>query len=141
MVAITAADVPADTHLRDQDFASARKGRPYTSVTENGTVGNAPGPKAGPFKATLSDGSIVTYYWYKFVDQPSLQDLKLTDEEKKSIQERVEKIHASWTSNKEYIAPPSQGKLATMDNAIIVNPPKGLEKGYVPIVTRQEAGK
>ena len=139
MVAITVAEVPAETHLKEQSFASAERGKPYTSPTENGTVWNAPGPKAGPFKATLSDGSIVTYYWYKFIDQPSLQSLKLSEEEKNAIQERVEKIHTNWTSDKEYIAPPSQGKLATMDNAIIVNPPKGLEKGYVPIVTRQEA--
>ena len=40
--------------------------------------------------------------------------------------------------------PPSQGKLgklATLDNAIIVDPPKGLEIGYVPIVTHQESVK
>ncbi len=141
MVAISAAEVPEETHLKKQSFASAEKGKAYTSPTEKGTVWNSPGPKAGPFKATLSDGSVVTYYWYKFVDQPSLQSLKLREEEKNAIQKRVEMIHTNWTSNKEYIAPPSQGKLATMDNAIIVNPPKGLEKGYVPIVTRQEAGK
>jgi hypothetical protein len=139
MVVISAADVPEETHLKEQSFAPAERGKPYTSPTEKGTVWNSPGPKAGPFKATLSDGSVVTYYWYKFVDQPSLQSLNLSETEKKSIQKRVELIHANWTSNKEYIAPPSQGKLATMDNAIIVNPPKGLEIGYVPIVTRQEA--
>ncbi len=55
------------------------------------------------------------------------------------IQKNVEMIHASWTSDKEYRAAPTQGKLATLDNAIIVTPPKGMEKGYVPIVTRQEA--
>ncbi|MEO8822037.1 MAG: hypothetical protein ABI366_00585 [Ginsengibacter sp.] len=56
-----------------------------------------------------------------------------------NIQQRVEMIHANWTSNKEYMAPPSQGKLAAVDDAIIVNPPKGLETVYVPIVTRQES--
>ena len=125
-------------HLKSQNFASAERGMPYTSPTEIGTVWNSPGPKAGPFKATLSDGSVVTYYWYRFADQPSLQSLKLSEAEKNAIQKRVEMIHASWTSDNEYMAPPSQGKLVTMDNAIIVNPPKGLEKGYVPIVTKQE---
>lgn len=141
MVAISAADVPNETHLKEQSFAPAERGNTYTSPTENGTVWNYPGPKAGPFKATLSDGSVVTYCWYKFIDQPSLQSLNLSDAEKNKIQKRVEMIHVNWTSDKEYMAPPSQGKLAIMDNAIIVNPPKGLEKGYVPIVTRQEQGK
>ena len=138
MVAIDAAEVPDDTHLKAQSFAPAERGKPYTSPFEKGTVWDSPGPKAGPFKATLSDGSVITYYWYKFIDQPSLQSLKLSKAEKDKIQKRIEMIHASWTSNKEYMAPPSQGKLATMDNAIIVDPPKGLEKGYVPIVTKQE---
>jgi hypothetical protein len=139
MIAISATEVPDETHLKVQNFASAKRGRPYTSSTEDGTVWNSPGPKAGPFKATLSDGSVVTYYWYKFIDQPSLQSLNLSETEKDAIQKRVELIHASWTSDKEYMAPPTQGKLASIDKAIIVNPPKGLEKGYVPIVTRQEA--
>jgi hypothetical protein len=29
------------------------------------------------------------------------------------------------------------GKLAEIDPALIVTPPKGMEVGYVPIVTRQ----
>ena len=36
------------------------------------------------------------------------------------------------------MAPPSSGTLASLDPALLVNPPKGLEVGYVPIVTRQE---
>jgi hypothetical protein len=38
------------------------------------------------------------------------------------------------------MAPPRFGKLVTLDPALLVTPPKGLEVGYVPIVTRQEAG-
>ena len=37
------------------------------------------------------------------------------------------------------MAPPRFGKLATLDPALLVTPPAGLEVGYVPIVTRQEA--
>ena len=36
-------------------------------------------------------------------------------------------------------AAPSRGKLATLDPALLVTPPKGLEVGYVPIVTHQES--
>ena len=36
------------------------------------------------------------------------------------------------------MAPPGSGILATLDPALLVTPPKGLDVGYVPIVTRQE---
>ena len=36
------------------------------------------------------------------------------------------------------MAPLSSGSLATFDPALLVTPPKGLEVGYVPIVTHQE---
>ena len=141
MVAIDVSEVPSETKLKEQNFAAARVGRPYTSPTNKTDNWNAPGPQSESHKATLSDGSVVTYSWYKFVDQPSLQALKLSDAEKQKIQARVEKIHKEWTSIKTYMAPPTSGKLATLDKALIVNPPKGLEFGYVPIVTRQEASK
>jgi hypothetical protein len=38
-----------------------------------------------------------------------------------------------------YLPPPTVGKLADLDPAGIVTPPKGMEIGYVPIVTRQAA--
>jgi hypothetical protein len=37
------------------------------------------------------------------------------------------------------MAPLRRGSLATLDPALLVTPPKGLERGYVPIVTYQEA--
>jgi hypothetical protein len=37
-----------------------------------------PGPAAGPFKSHLGDGSMVTYYWYRFADQPALLNADLT---------------------------------------------------------------
>ncbi|MDQ2688195.1 MAG: hypothetical protein M3Y28_10045, partial [Armatimonadota bacterium] len=96
-----------------------------------------PGPKAGPFYAKLTDGSVVTYYWYRFIDQPSLQDADLSDADKVRLQQTVEKMQRAWTSKKEYLPPPTTGSLATLDEALIVTPPKGLEFGYVPIATRQ----
>ncbi|MEL7377718.1 MAG: hypothetical protein AAFN65_12235, partial [Bacteroidota bacterium] len=41
---------------------------------------NSPGPAAGPFRADLGDGSTVTYYWYKFMDQPAIVQANLPEE-------------------------------------------------------------
>ena len=57
------------------------------------------------------------------------------------MQQRVELLHRSWTKDQEYLPPPTVGRLADLDPAILVTPPKGLEVGYVPIVTRQAAKK
>jgi hypothetical protein len=51
----------------------------------------------------------------------------------------VELLHKQWTRDREYLPPPTVGKLADLDPAVIVTPPKGLEIGYVPSVTRQAA--
>ncbi len=96
-----------------------------------------PGPKLGPVTAKLVDGSVVTYAWYRFVDQPSFQQYAWSEEKKAKLQAFVEKLHANWPTDRDYMAPPSHGKLATLDPALLVTPPAGLEVGYVPIVTRQ----
>jgi len=62
----------------------------------------------------------------------------MSDAEREGIQKRVELLHRHWTKDREYLAPPASGQLADLDPAVIVTPPKGLEIGYVPIVTRQE---
>jgi hypothetical protein len=135
-VAISAADVPLETQLLTKEFKLAGRGEPYTSPT-TGAWSN-PGPARGPFTVTLVDGSIVTYSWYRFVDQPSFQQYDWSDDKKKKLQSFVEKIHANWPIDRDYMAPPSRGTLARLDPALLVTPPKGLEVGYVPIVTRQE---
>jgi hypothetical protein len=82
---------------------------------------------------------VVTYYWYRFVDQPSLQQYGNWSEDKKArLQSFVAKIHADWPIDRDYMAPPTRGTLATLDPALLVTPPAGLEVGYVPIVTHQE---
>lgn len=53
------------------------------------------------------------------------------------MQARVEKLYRNWTNGREYLAPPSFGKLAELDPAVVLTPPKGLEVGNVPIVTRK----
>ena len=136
-VAVAAADVPAETQLRAKEFKLAGKGQPYTSPTV-GAWGQ-PGPKRGPFTVKLCDGSLVTYSWYRFVDQPSFQQYQWSNEKKAKLQAFVEKLHANWPIDRDYMAPPSRGALITFDPALLVTPPKGLEVGYVPIVTRQAA--
>jgi hypothetical protein len=53
------------------------------------------------------------------------------------MQRRAELLHRFWTKEREYLPPPMSGKLAYLDPALIVKPPKGMEIGYVPIVTQQ----
>ena len=62
----------------------------------------------------------------------------MSDAEKVRLQSYVERIHAGWPITRDYMAPPSGGTLATLDPVLVVTPPRGLELGYVPIVTRQE---
>ena len=83
------------------------------------------------------DGSVVTYSWYRFVDQPSFQQYNWSAEKKAKLQALVEKLHAHWPLDRDYMAPPTRGKLVALDPALLVKPPPGLEAGYVPIVTRQ----
>lgn len=146
---INETDVPVSTDL--VDFNVPQSSRPeisYLTPLEpdcqwqdpNGPW-NSPGPAAGPFTAELGDGSTITYYWYRFVDQPSIVHANLPATMRESIQQRVELIHSNWTHTDEYMAPPQIGNLATIDPKAIVWPPAGLEVGYVPIVTRQEKSK
>src|SRR4051794_18259705 len=79
------------------------------------------------------------YSWYRFADQPALLNADLTAEERENLQKRVELLHKKWTRDREYLPPPTVGKLADLDPALLVTPPKGLEIGYVPIVARQGA--
>ncbi len=136
LTAVRAEAVPDATGLKPARFPAAT-GHAYTSPESGDNVWQKPGPKAGPFKVRLTDGSVVTYYWYRFIDQPALQDADLSDDEKSRLQAIVEKIHAHWTPQKVYMSPPETGALTTLDPALLVRPPKGLEVGYVPITVRQ----
>ena len=140
-VVVNAKDVPAETGLAKATFPGPRKApsQPYVTPDDAGSSWKKPGPAAGPFQAKLGDGSVATYYWYRFADQPALLNADMTDAERESLQKRVEMLHAKWTKDREYLPPPTVGKLADLDPALIVTPPKGLEIGYVPIVTRQGA--
>ncbi len=111
---------------------------PYDTPSDPKSSFKSPGPVAGPFKARLGDHSVVTYYWYRFADQPALLNADLTYSERQELQKKVELLHRFWTTDLNYIAPPTVGKLAELDPALLVKPPRGFEIGYVPIATRQE---
>ena len=140
-VVVNPKDVPADTGLAKVEFPKRRgtDRKPYVTPDEAESSWKKPGPAAGPLEATLGDGSVVTYYWYRFADQPAVLNADLTDAERESLQKRVEMLHRQWTKDRDYLPPPTVGKLADLDPAVLVTPPKGLEVGYVPIVTRQAA--
>lgn len=135
-VVVASDEVPTETGLLGQEFKLADPGVPYTSPTTG--AWSRPGPQSGPFTSRLTDGSLVTYSWYRFVDQPSFQQYNYSPEKKARLQALVEKIHAAWPVDRDYMLPPGRGKLVSLDPGLFVTPPKGMEVGYVPIVTRQE---
>jgi hypothetical protein len=67
-----------------------------------------------------------------------LQHADLSSAERERMQKRVELLHKHWTKDRAYLPTATTGQLAALDPAVLVTPPKGLEIGYVPIVTRQE---
>jgi hypothetical protein len=136
-LAVPDAEVPLETGLLTQEFKLAEPGKPYTSPTT--PAWTQPGPKSGPFTVQLADGSVVTYAWYRFVDQPSFRQYNWSPDKKAKLQNFVEKLHATWPIDRDYMAPPARGKLVALDPALLVTPPKGFEVGYVPIVIRQIA--
>jgi hypothetical protein len=139
-VPVQAEEIPAETGLTKASFERPeRRPKAYVTPEEAASCWKKPGPKAGPFQAHPGDGSVVTYYWYRFADQPAMLNADMTDREREAVQARVEKLHRSWKKDRDYLAPPAFGKLAELDPALIVTPPPGLEIGYVPIVTRQAA--
>lgn len=134
-IAVAADEVPGI--LREREFELAPAGGPYTSPNAGAWID--PGPVRGPFEARLTDGSKVTYHWYRFIDQPSFQQYDWSREKKEKLQAFVEKIHKEWPIDRDYMPPPPAGtELVALDSNLIVTPPKGLEYGYVPIVTSQE---
>ncbi len=61
-----------------------------------------------------------------------------SEAKKAKLQALVAKLHAMWPIDRDYMAPPTRGRLVSLDPALIVTPPPGLEVGYVPIVNHQE---
>ena len=123
---------------RNEDLPYLTPLEPDCHLQDPQSPWRSPGPVSGPYKVDLGDGSTLTYYWYRFIDQPAIIHANLPEAMRQNMQERVEKIHRHWHYTEEYLPAPSGGELVGLDTGLIVNPPKGLEIGYVPIVTRQE---
>jgi hypothetical protein len=138
--AIAARELPPGTGLGGARLESPRERGEGAYVTPDAADSpfQKPGPVAGPFETTLGDGSTVVYCWYRFADQPAMMMAGLTDAEREEAQRRVELLHRAWTKDRDYIAPPTTGSLASLDPALLVAPPAGLEVGHVPIAIRQE---
>ncbi|WP_246255478.1 hypothetical protein [Cyclobacterium plantarum] len=139
-VAVAPKEVPSETGLHEVSFNRAEDDRSsltYVTPEEEESSWKNPGPAAGPFKTKLGDGSTLTYYWYRFADQPALLNADMSKAAREEMQRRVELLHKHWKKDQEYLPPPLIGELADIDPALIVSPPAGMEVGYVPIVTRQ----
>lgn len=134
--AVPASDVPRTTWLADQSFRKTVRGS-VAALSTSGVSWTSAKWAAGPFTVSLSDGSSVDYVWYKFVDQPAIRRLGLSAAVLAQVQTWVESLHAASGVNGLTIAAPSAGTLTTLDPALIVTPPAGFEKGYVPIVIKQ----
>jgi hypothetical protein len=129
------------TKLDAADLSPRKRPTPAAYVTPEEGCWKEPGPVAGPFRVRLGDGSRLTYSWYRFSDQPALQNAQLGQAERALLQRKVEKIHRAWQRDGRYLAPPTRGRLARLDPALIVTPPGKYRIGYVPVVTRQEAAR
>ncbi len=140
-VPIAPSEVPKETRLRSARFDAFKRPKtdPYVTPEDPASVWAKPGPVAGPFTVDLGDGSRVTYAWYRFCDQPAMRAADLTESQRLEMQRRAELIHRNWSNDHDYLQPPPEGELASLDPAVLVTPPKGFEVGYVPIVLRQEA--
>ena len=135
--AIDSTEVPAASGLHTAQFAGPNL-YPTPYVAPLTGAWGTPGPVAGPYQTILPDSSLVTYYWYRFIDQPVFQQYHWTEGKKDSLQRLIESIHTNWSTTQSYMAPPSSGDLVEFDTSLFVRPPFGYEIGYVPIVTKQE---
>jgi hypothetical protein len=136
-VAVNPSAVPASTGLLAAEFTAPDPNPSPYNVPLTGAWAT-PGPASGPYYAYLVDGSKVTYYWYRFIDQPVFQQYNFSQGKKDSLQALIVSMHRNWTKDKNYMPNPSNGALVSFDPALLVTPPTGFEVGYVPLVTKQE---
>lgn len=129
-------DLPSELDLKDLVFDPPVQDIPPYEAFLFGAWAN-PGPVSGPHHIDLLDGSVLTYYWYKFIDQPVFQQYNWSTAEKDNLQRMVEEMHAAWTIDKNYMHDLTDGELVSFDPSIILTPPDGLEVGYVALATKQ----
>eukprot|EP00966_Prymnesium_polylepis_P310685 7178053-Prymnesium_polylepis.1 len=133
------AEPSAPDDLREAHFAEKTDTNPphgpfdahsATEAARYGTCFDAPGPVDAILhcKETLG-GTWLAWRWYKFVDQPALQRLRLSADERAFMQSRVETMHRMVGQKSAWIKPHGAAKvgLATLDHAVLMTPPTGLE--------------
>ena len=95
----------------------------------------------------LDDGSIISYQWFRFRDQPLFQGLiqdypeTYTEEHLEDLQQLIEQMHKDWGSSQLFLERPTtldELHLVEIDHGLLVEPPEGKEFGWVPIVTQVE---
>jgi hypothetical protein len=108
-----------------------------------------PGPADPKLYCTrLQSGTWVGFKWYRFVDQPelnqvfaSIENRAQRDKTKCYMQERIERLHEAVNNGGElprWFRPPQgddkmPANLVSIDPGSLVTPPDGLEKGFVPV--------
>ena len=125
---------PPELNTRQAAFPTAARRSGYAPTLDDGPV-----PQVR--EVQLNDGSLLRYTWYRFVDQPAIETLGLTAQQKTELQSVVERIHTQWGQQTEFIKPPSQGELVELQQELIVEPPPGAEVGWVPVVISQTAAE
>ncbi|MDG2300428.1 MAG: hypothetical protein P8L22_01530 [Acidimicrobiales bacterium] len=95
----------------------------------------------------LDDGSIISYQWYRFRDQPLFHGLiqdypeTYTEEYLADLQQLIERMHKDWGSSQLFLERPTtvdELHLVEIDHGLLVEPPEGKEFGWVPIVIQVE---
>eukprot|EP00929_Paragymnodinium_shiwhaense_P107823 TRINITY_DN74182_c0_g1_i1.p1 TRINITY_DN74182_c0_g1~~TRINITY_DN74182_c0_g1_i1.p1 ORF type:complete len:848 (-),score=126.26 TRINITY_DN74182_c0_g1_i1:287-2830(-) len=135
-------ETAAPPELQAQQFVTKEPKGAYDQLTDRGRAClSSPGPASPVLYCAESlkgnkYSTWVGYKWYRFVDQPGLQQAKLTAEQKAFMQDRIEKLHKMVGQGSRWIKAKGAEPLglAKVDRAALVTPPKGLEVGYVPIV-------
>jgi hypothetical protein len=145
------------------DVRSALEGAPFEPHRRNDGRTLSPGPtEQACFAASAADGQLfctrtsgetwIAWRWYRFVDQPELNQVFASlpegerDAAKCFMQTRIERLHAAQQagSSPARCFDPPQGveglpqSLVTIDPALILTPPAGLEVGYVPVPVYQK---
>jgi len=135
-----AQDVPDELGMTQYRFETPKEDPqdPRTTPDNPDSSWKKPGHVDGPFKARLGDGSVVTYYWYRFADQPAMLNADLTPDERELVQKRVEMLHRTWTKEGTYLAPPDVGTLKSIETALIVNQQRGMDACSDHIINRQK---
>lgn len=116
----------------------ARFSRTYDVLASPPSGGCLTSP--GPSDATLycvrtKSPSVLGYKWYKFTEQPVMQRMRLTAEQKAYMQRRIETLHASTPRLSQWIKERGAraNGLAELEASLLVRPPAGMDVGYVPV--------